>query len=104
MLSIENIQVSPYPYREKWAKARSGSFFSSRELADFTPAGFLHIIDRLETIANNAAWAREALAAERRAYMVLYGDVKPYSVAEVASPIRDNEELLLEMRAARRFH
>jgi hypothetical protein len=103
MLTLENIKTSPYPYRTNWT-AKAGSFFSAKELADYTPSGFLHIISKLEGIAHNTAWAREALTAERRAYMVIHGDVEPYSVAEVASPIRDHSDLLLELRAAKRFH
>lgn len=64
-----------------------GMMFTARELSDFSCAGFLKIIERLERSAPNTAWAREALIAERRSYMIVHGFMQ--GVPE--SPLRSFE-------------
>jgi len=62
--------------------------FTAHELCDFSVRGFLRIITRLEEISHHTAWAREALNAERRAYLIIHGGMQAYSPSELSSPIR----------------
>lgn len=46
--------------------------FSVKEASDFSPTGYINIIERLEKKSGHTAWARELLTAERRAYMARF--------------------------------
>lgn len=96
------LQLSPYPYRNQ-ELLQQRLALTERQVSDFSPKGFLHIIEKLEPIATHTAWAKEALTAERRAYLVIHGSVEPYSPKELSAPSRRPGELELEFKAARRF-
>ena len=97
------MQLSPYPYRTQAdLQARLG--LTERQVSDFTAAGFLLIIEKLEPIAKHTAWAREALNRERRAYLIMHGSVVPYAPKELATPTRRPGELELEFKAWGAFH
>ncbi len=98
-----NIQLSPYPYRNQ-THLRDRLRLTERQVSDFSPSGFLHIIEKLEPIARDTAWAKEALNAERRAYLIIHGSVEPYEATELKSSIRRPGELELEFKAARLFN
>lgn len=79
---------SPYTTSLSPPAARPyGRMFAAHELDDFSCAGFLKIIDRLERSAHNTAWARDALVSERRAFMIIHGFMQ--GVPE--SPLRSFE-------------
>lgn len=94
--------TSPYPYRAQDLLCASFGI-TPKQAGDFTRAGFLLIFEKLEAKASDNAQAREALAAERRAYLILHGAVKPYSMAELGSPVRRPGELEAEFKARRTF-
>ena len=98
--SLDTIPIAPYAFRNQ-ALLRDELGLSDTDLGDFSPTGFIHIIEKLEGLSTLRA--REALNAERRAYLLLWGSVEPYSPAELKSPMRRAGELELEFQAARRF-
>jgi hypothetical protein len=100
---LEATRLSPYPHRDI-QRLKTGGLLSEAEAGDFTPSGFLHIISKLEQVAHSTAWAREALTAERRAFLLIYGGVEPYEPTELASPMRRPGELELEFKARRHFY
>lgn len=103
-MNLHTIPLSPYPYRNG-APLAEFLHLDNEEIGDFSPSGFMRIIRKLELVSHLYPWAKHALNAERRAYMILHGDVKPYNVvSELASPCRRSGELELEFLAAKEFH
>lgn len=92
---------APYAYRDQ-ATLRRALCLSVKEAADFTPAGCLKIIERLESC--NQAWAKELLTKERRGYCHLYarGSVLPFPKLKATQPV-DGRDIMLSLKANRKF-
>lgn len=97
---LENILTSPYPHRDQSA-LRANLGLTEAEAGDFTPTGFMLIIERLE--AASGEWAKNALSRERRAYQLIHGAVEPYSLAELSRKTAPLAQHLEEFRAAKVF-
>lgn len=58
---------------------------SVKEACDYSAAGFLRIIELLEGRERTNAWAKDALASERRAYVEKFtkGNVAPFPMGRL---------------------